>query len=71
VSRVAKRGGERFISPAVQREAIQQWASRRGVKLAVVFEELDVPGAGADRPLLEQAIARIESRASSGWWSIA
>jgi DNA invertase Pin-like site-specific DNA recombinase len=52
--------GPRFISPLVQREAIESWAARRGVRLLALFEELDESGSRADRPLLEQAIRRIE-----------
>src|SRR5688572_2403673 len=66
VSRVGKRRGPRFISPSVQREAIEQWAARQGFQLLEVFEELDESGARADRPLLEQAIRRIEAGASAG-----
>jgi DNA invertase Pin-like site-specific DNA recombinase len=65
VSRVGKRRGPSFISPEVQREAIEDWAGRQGFRLLEVFEELDESGARADRPLLEQAIRRIEIGAST------
>src|SRR5215216_54339 len=60
VSRVRKRHGRSFISPTVQREAIEEWVARQGYHLLEVFEELDESGARADRPLLEEAIRRIE-----------
>ena len=66
VSTVRKRRGARFISPTVQREAIQEWAARQGFKLNDVFEELDESGARADPPLLQRAIAQIEAGASDG-----
>ena len=44
VSRVGGRRGERFISPAVQRELIESWAATRGARVLEVFEELDESG---------------------------
>src|SRR5918999_163268 len=66
VSQVNDRAGERFISPLVQREAIEGWARLHGAVVAEVFEELDESGARSDRPLLERAIARVERGESSG-----
>jgi DNA invertase Pin-like site-specific DNA recombinase len=66
VSRVGLRQGERFISPAVQRERIQAWAAARGVRVLEVFEELDESGGRAERPLLEEAIRRVEDGISRG-----
>lgn len=66
VSRVGYRGGERFISPSVQRQQIEAWAESRRAELLEVWEELDESGARADRPLLEAAIQRIERGASQG-----
>jgi DNA invertase Pin-like site-specific DNA recombinase len=66
VSHVGGRAGERFISPSVQREQIQAWATMRGATVGEVFEELDESGARKDRPLLMQALARIESGQSNG-----
>ncbi len=66
VSHVGERSGERFISPAVQRQQIEAWARSRGFMLGQVFEELDESGARADRPLLEEAIARVERGESHG-----
>jgi DNA invertase Pin-like site-specific DNA recombinase len=58
--------GPRFISPSVQREQIEQWASLNDATLGEVFEELDESGARQDRPLLMQALARVESGQSDG-----
>ncbi len=66
VSQVRGREGERFISPAVQRQQIEGWVALRDARLGEVFEELDESGARADRPLLEQALARIEAGTSQG-----
>jgi DNA invertase Pin-like site-specific DNA recombinase len=66
VSQVRGREGERFISPAVQREQIEGWIALRGARLGEVFEELDESGARADRPLLERALARVEAGESQG-----
>jgi len=66
VSRVGGRHGERFISPTVQREAIEGWATARGARVLEVFEELDESGGRADRPLLEQALRRVEGGLSQG-----
>ena len=66
VSQVAGRAGERFISPSLQREQIERWVAARGHTLARVFEELDESGARGDRPLLEQAVARVERGSTDG-----
>jgi DNA invertase Pin-like site-specific DNA recombinase len=67
VSRVGKRTGERFMSPDLQRDAILAWADgRRDVEVMRVFEELDESGRRADRPLLMEAIRRIEAGDTDG-----
>src|SRR3954468_1807577 len=66
VSQVGGRAGERFISPALQREEIERWIAARGYRLGAGFEELDQSGGRADRPLLEQAVARVERGESAG-----
>src|SRR5215218_4499381 len=66
VSQVRGRSGERFISPAVQRERIESWARALDHELVAVYEELDESGARADRPKLLEAIRRIESRECHG-----
>lgn len=66
VSQVNDRAGERFISPTLQRDAIEGWARLHGAVVGELFEELDESGARTDRPLLERAIARLESGESGG-----
>src|SRR4029079_16646979 len=66
VSRVGSRRGERFISPAVQRELIENWAVIHGARVLEVFRELDESGGRADRRLLEHALRRVESGISQG-----
>jgi DNA invertase Pin-like site-specific DNA recombinase len=66
VSKVGMRRGERFISPTAQREAIKAWASRTGHRVGAIFEELDESGATFDRPLLHEAITRVEQGISNG-----
>jgi DNA invertase Pin-like site-specific DNA recombinase len=66
VSHVGQRHGERFLSPRIQRARIEEWAVGRGVVLLTVFEELDESGARADRPLLQEALDRVESGVSNG-----
>ncbi len=66
VSRVAGRKGDRFISPKVQRQQIATWAANNGAVVGEVFEEMDRSGADIDRPLLQQALDRIEKGRSEG-----
>jgi DNA invertase Pin-like site-specific DNA recombinase len=67
VSQVAGREGESFISPSVQREQIEAWVGgRANAYLGEVFEELDESGGRSDRPLLTQALERIEHGESEG-----
>ena len=66
VSQVRGRGGDSFISPAVQRERIAAWAAAHGHRIAQVHEELDVSGATIDRPKLNAAMARVEARETGG-----
>ena len=66
VSKVGGRRGERFISLAVQRELIESWATMHGARVLHVFQELDESGGRADRPLLEEALHRVEVGTSQG-----
>jgi DNA invertase Pin-like site-specific DNA recombinase len=66
VSQVRRRAGERFISPEVQREQILRWMELNSVVPGEIFEELDESGARHDRPLLMEAIGRVESGVSQG-----
>jgi DNA invertase Pin-like site-specific DNA recombinase len=64
VSQVRGRSGERFISPVIQRNRIEGWARLHGAQVGRMFEEPDESGARPDRPLLEQAIRRVETGVS-------
>jgi DNA invertase Pin-like site-specific DNA recombinase len=66
VSDVRHRSGPSFISPLVQRQRLQQWCELYGARLAEVYEELDVSGRGVQRPMLEQAIERVELGVTDG-----
>jgi DNA invertase Pin-like site-specific DNA recombinase len=66
VSDVAGRKGPSFISPRVQRERIAAWCALYDARLLTVFEELDESGGRADRPLLMEALGRIEAGQSEG-----
>jgi DNA invertase Pin-like site-specific DNA recombinase len=59
VSRVGERAGdESYISPSVQREAIERWAAYKGVDIAVWHTDEDQSGGTQDRPGLRAAIER-------------
>jgi DNA invertase Pin-like site-specific DNA recombinase len=60
------RSGASFISPSVQKEQIEGWAKLHGATVACVFEELDESGARSDRPMLMEALQRVESGLSQG-----
>src|SRR5215211_5594345 len=44
VSRIGRREGEGFLSPGFQRQTIEGLATRNGVQLGEIVEELDVSG---------------------------
>jgi hypothetical protein len=46
VSQVKGREGERFVSPAEQRQRIEAACDRDGMALVAIHEELDVSGGG-------------------------
>lgn len=58
VSRVGKREGDSYISPSVQRDAIQRWADYRHVEIAAWHVDEDWSGGTQNRPGLELAVAR-------------
>ena len=66
VSRVAGRAGESFISPEVQQQRIEAWASANGVEIAHWWHELDQSGAKRDRPMFQAALARCEAGETGG-----
>jgi DNA invertase Pin-like site-specific DNA recombinase len=55
VSKLNGRSGASFISPDVQRDAINAWATARGHEILEWHEEMDRSGGTrTHRPLLEQ-----------------
>jgi DNA invertase Pin-like site-specific DNA recombinase len=61
VSDVNGRAGDRFISPDVQREAIERFVQGKRHELVDVVVELDVSGGTLARPGLDEALARLEA----------
>jgi DNA invertase Pin-like site-specific DNA recombinase len=66
VSRVGDRSGESYISPEVQRRAIEAWAEDRGVELVLHEPEENVSGGTMDRPVFNRLMERIRSKDSGG-----
>jgi site-specific DNA recombinase len=66
VSQTRGREGDTFISPDVQREAIQHWAVGRGVEIAAWHEDLDQSGGKLTRPGLDAMLSRIASGQTGG-----
>jgi site-specific DNA recombinase len=66
VSQVRGRKGDSFQSPGVQREEIGRCISARKAMVGEIFEELDESGGRPDRPLLLEAVRRVESGESDG-----
>lgn len=66
VSRRLGREGPGYISPAVQREAIERWAVYKGVRIAEWHVDEDQSGGTHNRPGLELAVARALARETSG-----
>jgi DNA invertase Pin-like site-specific DNA recombinase len=66
VSRRMGRHGEGYISPTVQREAIQRWADYRGIKIVAWHFDEDGSGGTQNRPGLRDAMARVLSGETDG-----
>jgi DNA invertase Pin-like site-specific DNA recombinase len=66
VSRVGDRSGESYISPDVQRRALESWAAERGIELVMHPPEENVSGATMDRPIFNRIMRRIRARESGG-----
>jgi DNA invertase Pin-like site-specific DNA recombinase len=66
VSRVAGREGERFISPAMQREKVEHLSAAHGHTIVAWAEDLDQPGSKLERPGLQAALEMIEAGAADG-----
>src|SRR6476646_2713664 len=61
VSDVDGRNGDRFISPDVQRQAIQRFVRGKRHKLVDVVVELDESGGTLNRPGLDEVLQRLEA----------
>jgi DNA invertase Pin-like site-specific DNA recombinase len=66
VSRRMGREGPGYISPSVQREAIQRWADYRSVEIVAWHEDEDQSGGTQARPGLREAMRRVEARETDG-----
>src|SRR4051794_10467755 len=66
VSRRMGREGEGYISPKIQREAIQRWADYKGVRIADWHFDEDESGGTQDRPGLVAAIDRAVNGETDG-----
>lgn len=66
VSRVGGREGDSYISPTVQREAIERWAAHKGVQIVAWHVDEDQSGGTQDRPGLREAMRRVEAHETDG-----
>ncbi len=58
--------GERLLSPELQAERIRAYARARGLAVQMLPCELDVSGGEVERPILGQALERIEAGEAAG-----
>jgi len=66
VSRRLGREGAAYISPTVQREAIQRWADYRQITVAEWHTDEDESGGTQNRPGLKAALHRVETGETGG-----
>lgn len=66
VSSVGGRAGDTFISPAVQRDRVEQLARAHGHTIVAWQEDLDQPGSRLNRPGLDEAFRLIERGDADG-----
>jgi len=66
VSRKMGREGPGYISPKIQREAIERWAAYRGVKIVRWHVDEDESGGTQNRPGMLEAMRRVEARETGG-----
>lgn len=66
VSRRMGRAGPAYISPKIQKEAIERWANYRDVEIIKWHEDEDHSGGTQNRPGIREAIRRIESGDTEG-----
>lgn len=66
VSRRMGREGPGYISPTVQREAIQRWADYRSIEIVDWHVDEDESGGTQNRPGLREAMRRVEEHETDG-----
>lgn len=66
VSRVGGRVGQSFISPDVQREQMQHYASAMGHTIVGFHDDLDQPGSTLNRPGLQAALEQVRAGDADG-----
>jgi len=66
VSRVGGRQGEGYISPKVQREAIEKYAAELDGEIVAWHQDEDYSGGNTDRPDFQAALERLRDGASDG-----
>ncbi len=66
VSRVGGREGEGYISPDVQRESIEAYASELGGSIAAWHDDQDFSGGNTERPGFQAMLDRLEAGDSDG-----
>lgn len=66
VSRVGGRQGEGYISPSVQREAIERYAAELDGEIVAWHQDEDNTGGNTDRPAFQAVLERLRSGASDG-----
>ena len=66
VSRVGGREGEGYISPDVQREAIEAYAGELGGEIVAWHQDEDYSGGNTERPDFQAALERIRAGESEG-----
>lgn len=66
MSRVGGREGEGYISPAVQREAIEAYARELGGAVVAWHDDQDLSGGNVERPGFQAALTRLRGRDTDG-----
>lgn len=66
VSRIGGRAGEGYISPDVQREAIEAYAGELGGEIVAWHDDQDFSGGNTERPGFQAALERIRAGESDG-----
>ncbi|HEX5955690.1 MAG TPA: recombinase family protein, partial [Solirubrobacterales bacterium] len=66
VSRVGGRDGEGYISPEVQREAIEGYAQDLGGEIVAWHDDQDYSGGNIERPGFQAALERLRGGDSGG-----